>query len=498
MRLGIEHIYQGAVDRRRGCLPFVRFNLTESPTWARHEWWGSPHMVGRFLDALALTAEMVDVPADEEVIDGLRALLHGSLDNPSGLPFDSLPGPDGERTAPMHTCREVLLGLLGLWQWRKCDRSKVLATKLVRTIEEVTRPTGVYPSATLGPKGWAAPQPGELNYTCGRFIGALLAYYRTTQDAMAIDLAKRFADANIKETFTPEGELTAAAGAHLHSTEGTMTAILDLGVVTGEDRYFQIARRVYDVGLKRWRTSYGWAKESRGDSPGRGEANNTGDFTEAALILGQNGYPQYYRDAERFIRNGLLASQIVATDWIVPSSESDTDEYVYSDIRRRAKGAFAFTMPNGYHSYNTDLMGGALQSLAQAYRQIVSRDSAGVHVNMLFSCDSPWVSLRSGVPEEGRLEIRALQACTLFVRLADDAARPGVVLHVNGQPRTPQWKESELGVGEVTPGATVTIAFPLSKCRTHEAAPGDKPSEIDWIGDTIVAMQPKQGIIALY
>ena len=29
--LGVEHIYQGAIDRKRGCLPLVRFGLTESP-----------------------------------------------------------------------------------------------------------------------------------------------------------------------------------------------------------------------------------------------------------------------------------------------------------------------------------------------------------------------------------------------------------------------------------------------------------------------------------
>ena len=40
IRLGVEHIYQGAINRKRGCLPLVRFGLTESPPWARHEYWG--------------------------------------------------------------------------------------------------------------------------------------------------------------------------------------------------------------------------------------------------------------------------------------------------------------------------------------------------------------------------------------------------------------------------------------------------------------------------
>lgn len=498
MRLGVEHIYHGAVDRRRGCLPFLTFNLTDPPTCAKHDYWSSPHMVGRFLDALAVTAELIDLPADEEVVNGLHTLLHRSLDNPSGLPFYAIPGPDGKRTADMHNCREVLLGLLGLWQWRGCERSATLARNFVRKIEEVTRKTGTFPAATLGEGGWVAPKSGELNMTSGRLIGALVAYYRASKDEMAVDLAKRFAEINIKQTFTSEGELTPAAGTHLHSTEGTMTALLDLGVLLGEQRYFRVAKQLYDNGLKRWRTSYGWAKESRDESAGRGEANNTGDSIEAALILGQNQHPQYFREAERFIRNGLLASQIVTTDWIVPASQPDTDECVFSDIRRRAHGAFAFTTPNGYHSYNTDLMGGALQSLAQAQRQIVSRDAAGVHVNMLFSGDSPWLNITSSVPQAGRVEIRIRQATPLYVRLADDIVRSDVSLHVNDNPRRAGWKNSELAVGHLAPADTVVIHFSLPKRRIAEPAPGYEPSQTDWVGDTVVAMEPRQGKIALY
>lgn len=498
MRLGVEHIYQGAIDRQRGCSPFVCMNLTEPTTGATHVFWGSPHMVGRFLDALAVTADLIDVPADEEAINGLRTLLHNSLENSFGLPFDAGVDPSiGKRSASMHNCRETLLGLVALWQWRKCERSAALARKLVRTIEEVTRKTGTFPSGQLTDDGWTTPEPSILNMTSGRLIGALIAYYRASKDHAAIDLAKRFAEININETFTPEGELTPAAGVHLHSTEGTTTALLDLGVLTGEDRYFQIARRVYDVGLKPWRTSWGWAKERREDGLGRGEANNTGDFIEAALILGQSGLPQYFRDAERFIRNGLLASQIVTTDWIVQSNDADTDDCVHSDIRRRARGAFAFTSPNGYYSYNTDLMGGSLQSLAQAHRQIVSKDAAGVHVNLLFSCDSPWLSLRSMLPVEGRLDIQVRKLATLFVRI-EDVAQQDVVVQVNGQPRATKWKGTELVLGQLPPTAAVTIRFPRAKRRISETPRGYGAYEVDWVGDTIVAMQPSEGRIPLF
>ena len=491
IRLGVNHIYEGAIDARQQYMPFVRFNLTQAPTWARHEYWGCPHMVGRFLDALAVSSEVIDIPPHDEADNALRDLLRNSLRNPTGFAFDAGPGETGKRGAMIHSCREVLLGLLALARWKKCEQSAELARGLVRNIEKATRETGMFPAPYIYEDGWAKPEKDQINSTIGRLIGALMKYYRQTKDDLAVQLAKRFADVNIAKTFTAEGELTELAGGHLHSTEGTMTALLDLGVLTGDKRYFEIGHRFYDVGLRRWRTSFGWAKESRDSKPGRGEANNTGDFIEAAVILGSNGYPEYFRDAECFIRNGLLAAQVVDTNWISQSTEKDTEEYAYSEIRRRAKGAFAFTTPYGYHSYNTDLMGGALQSLGEAYHAMATEDSAGCHVNMLFPADLPGLSLRSSLPEAGQLQIETKQPCTLHVRIPGWVERQSLKLRVNNQSQPPRWEKNELALGKLQPKTVVEITFDQPRRRTLETAPGyATPYEIDWLGDTIVGMKP--------
>ena len=54
----------------------------------------------------------------------------------------------------------------------------------------------------------------------------------------------------------------------------------------------------------------------------RGEANNTGDLIEAALLLGDAGYSRYFEDADRMLRNHLLASQVVDTSWVAGSGWS--------------------------------------------------------------------------------------------------------------------------------------------------------------------------------
>ncbi len=498
IHLGVDHIYRGALNPRRAYLPYVRFNLTDPPTWARHEYWGSPHMVGRFLDALALADEVADVEHDEQAVAGLRKLAHECLDNSYGLPFDTLPDPQGKRGGNMHHCREVLLALVALHRWRGCERSAELARALVRAMEQATRETSAYPSHVLGEDGWGEPEPGWINYTTGRAIGALIVYYRDSNDGLALELAKRFADANIGTTFTPDGELTPAAGYHLRSTGGTMTALLDLGVEAAEAKYFEFGRKLYDGGLKIWRTSYGWAKENSNLRPGRGEANNTGDFIDAALTLARNGHPEYFADAERFIRNGLLAAQIVATDWIAQSEKADTDDYAYSNMRERARGAFAFTTPNGYHSYNTDLMGGAIRALCNAQESIVSKNADGARVNMLFNVDGEYLDVRSMLPEEGRVDLSVKRPCVTRVRLPEGVAREDIALRVDGEARAVEGDGLEIDLGALAADTKVALAFKMSRRSTEEAAPGWPPHTIEWVGNTIGAMSPSEGPIALY
>jgi hypothetical protein len=294
--------------------------------------------------------------------------------------------------------------------------------------------------------------------------------------------------------------LTAAAGTHLHSTEGTVTALIDLGRLTHEAAYIEIGRHAYDMGLRPWRTAFGWAKEGRDGNPGRGEANNTGDFLEAALLLGQAGYREYFGDAERFLRNGLLASQIVNTDWI-PAYDGtpDTEDYFYSDVRQRARGAFAFTTPNDYHSYNTDLVGGAVQSLCEAWEAILTEDQAGWHVNLLFSKETEVLSLRSRLPEEGPLEITMHQAHPLFVRLPSWLEREALQVRVNGESRPLHFHRQEVFLPDLKPGDRVALTFPPARQQTTETATGyAEPYRVEWLGDTIVDISPQGQIARLY
>ena len=190
----------------------------------------------------------------------------------------------------------------------------------------------------------------------------------------------------------------------------------------------------------------------------------------------------------------------MTTDWIPQSSLADTRDYAYAQIRDRARGAFAFTLPNAYHSYNTDLMGGALQSLAEAYQASVVKEESGVWVNLLFSTDTPWLRVRSEVPRAGRLHLEVLQEERVSVRLPDWVPPESVQVDRAGSPGETRRRENTLDLGSLAKGSKVTVTFDQPERRTREKAPGfPDPFEVEWRGDTILAMEPRPSQpIALY
>ena len=162
-------------------------------------------------------------------------------------------------------------------------------------------------------------------------IRALAQVYRQSGDEVALELARRFASDNLESAFNADGGIRAEAGTHMHSITGTITGLIDYGLLMDDEAIIERARRAYDKGMAPYRSSYGWVKEFRWESwlaeplaaagyagfdVNRGEANNTGDLIEAALLLGGLGYADYYEDADRMLRNHLLASQVVDSAWV--------------------------------------------------------------------------------------------------------------------------------------------------------------------------------------
>jgi hypothetical protein len=497
-QLGIEHI-QNSVDRQRNCRPYFRFNLINSPVWSQHEAADTPHTVGRFLHALNVGKDIVGVPDDTELLNGLRKQMFDSCEVGDGFAWDDMGYDPNPPLAYMHHQREALLGLIAIWQILQDPRAEVFAKALVTAMDEATREGGTYPGACLGPDGWQTERSAIT--TSGRAVSSLLAYSRIFGDPLGVELATRFGRHVANNCFGENGELIPESGTHIHSITGTVASLVELGAVTGEEDFIECAKRIYDIGLLPYRTQTGWVKESVNAEYGRGEANCTSDLIEAACLLGAAGYTSYFEDAERMLRNHLLASQMDDLSWVVENEGvANTETRAYQDLRRRARGAFCFGEPNGFHSYNSDLTGAALQGIAAVWEHIITEESdESAHINLLFSREHDAVRLTSLLPQTGKIAIEAKRPVALSVRIPPWVERNTLAVSINGVATSITMESDALKFGTLGKGTRIEITFDQPQFLTLECATGyETPYRVRWLGNTVIAMSGAGKHQALY
>ena len=525
LAVGVEFIINN-LDERQNYIPFFHYELIQQPTCIRHGPFDSPHVVGRFLDALGHCSRIIELPDENEIYDALAQQLYDSLErHESGLPWNS-PAPWQPDVAAMHNCREVVLGLLALWNWRADARAEPALRRLCRSILAAIGAGARFPGESLGPDGWTnafsgilAPPPA----TTGRLIRPLVQYYRQSSDEIALALARRFAADNLDMAFDADGSIAEAAGAHLHSITGTITGLIDYGILVADETIIERARRAFDVGMRPFRSSYGWAKEFRwapwlaeplraagyaGFDINRGEANNTGDLIEAALLLGQAGYPKYYEDADRMLRNHLLASQMVDTSWVREAAgHEDDDEARFGSVARRARGGFCFGGINGLISYpeeayqvNADLVGGALQAICESWEAIADVSENTVRVDLYYSKEDNAYSLTCPPPGPDPITLRLHEAASLQLRIPSWAQPAAVSLQINDMARSSaedHIKDGYLGLSPLAPDSVVKLWLPIRRETIAEVIGGER-YEIDWHNDTVLGISPSARFQPLY
>jgi hypothetical protein len=525
LNLAVEHIFN-TLDERQGYSPFFHYELIQQPTRLQHGPFDSPHVVGRYLDALGCCAPIIDLPAAPAVYDALARQLYDSLErHSSGLPWNA-PSPWQPNVAAMHNCREVILALLALWNWRGDSRAEPALRRLCRSILAALGEEARFPGECLGPEGWTTAFSGILAAppaTSGRMIRSLVQYYRKIEDEVALELARRFAADNLATAFGADGSIADAAGAHMHSITGAITGLIDYGILVGDESFIEGARRAYDIGMRPFRSSYGWVKEFRWESwlaeplgaagyagrdINRGEANNTGDLIEAALLLGKAGYPEYYEDADRMLRNHLLASQIVDASWVQEAGGlADSAESRYGDVARRARGGFCFGSPNDLISYreeayqvNADLVGGSTQAICEAWEAIAAVTETSVQINLLYSQQDPAFTLTCPPPGQQPITIRLTSAESLRLRIPSWAHSTDVSYTVNDSPRQSAIAAiagGYLNLSELAPGAVVKVWL-LDRRETVAEVVGGASYDIEWHNDTVVGISPPARFRALY
>jgi len=458
-------------------VPFFRSSVRPDAYLAFYHGHSESHVPGRHLNALLNAQDATGVELDETAIDKHTRAAMLSYSGPVALPLNRQTQAGLPVVFLPHNIREGFHALYALVRYRDSAWARATAEASIAAIQDLWHPTEGWDVARLeNALGLHCLGIGALStFVTGlaRAIGPLVKYYRATRYAPALDLALALKDKALAEFFGPDGAYDPARfGTHTHSTTCVMSSLAQLADLLGDASLMERVKAFYDNGLWCIRDALGWVIENSGPQahPDRGEVNNTGDIVETALILGRWGYAECYADAERIVRGHLLPSQLRDTSFIVEGSNPEGIDG-RRDVANRHLGAYGFPAPYGHEpldaegiSFNMDIVGGAVGSLCEVYREATRRDSLGHWVNLLFDHETPDIAVESPYTHPS-LSVRVKRPGALWVRVPPWVDPQN--LTITGTTETPRLTNDYLFLASPPVNRAIRIAFPLVE---HEIA----------------------------
>lgn len=406
-------------------IPFFVSEVRPNPHLGFSGSFSEAHVPGRHLNALLNAEDVLGVAIPDEVIEKHAAAAFFSYSGPVTLPLnrERIGGPLASYSP--HNVREGFHALYALVKFRGSERAQELAEASIATILDLWNPDTGWDWARLAALGVQRQWDDTFLIGLARAIGPLVKYYRATGYGPALDLALLLKDKAISEFFTADGHYDRDAfGTHVHSTTCVLSSLAQLADLTHDASLMARVKAFYDNGLWEVRDAIGWSLEnSRDDAhPDLGECNNTGDILETALLLGKWGYTEGYADAELILHAHLLPAQLRDNSFITDPPNPNNEDGL-RNIADRHLGAFGFPTPYGHApvgserlSFNMDIVGGTVGSICEALREVVRSDRTGHHVNLLFDCETPELTIQSPYTH-GALSITVHEPAPLWVRL---------------------------------------------------------------------------------
>jgi hypothetical protein len=362
------------------------------------------------------------------------------------------------------------------------------------------------------PNGWNA-QPAPI-------VEPLVTYYLATGDKEGLRFARAYADGMMNNLqpdgirFHPDGTVTGgfSFGPHSHATMHAVWGVADLGAVTGEKKYTDFARSVFDWLLTRG-TGTGWFPA------GPDSCNETccvSDMMSVAGLLGKAGQPEYYDCVERYMRNYISNLQFIVTPefeaYYRELNKSAGDEAVNKGLQELRKFQGGIIGGSGITDYENELLGGVcgyemfgccapegMRAIYTTWINTIDRrpkstsGPAGVYVNMSFDRDSEWGKVTSFMPDHGRLTVKSKVKDAFFLRPPHWAPRDQVCAFV-GKKRVPvKWSGTYVRF-DAKPSDELTITYPLLAFR-HEVSGlwRSVPNftvAFEWKGNMVVSADP--------
>lgn len=357
-------------------------------------------------------------------------------------------------------------------------------------------------------------------------------YWECTGDEEAVELAKAFTEGFLAGSQPDQRDLrinpdTGSFQRHVHCHTHAVWGVAHLGVVLGEQRYLDWARRVYDFVLANG-TDFGWYPEFIPQGEYRTEICVVGDMVSLGAWLARGGWPHYWDHIERTIRNELRRSQFfLTTEFTALFNELHRDkpkevvEEAIAELRRLEGGFVAQTSFDDWVSY-TETIGQAglsrngiqmmgccppegMRGLWEAWCGVVEEKPDGVFVNMSLTRDHPVARVTANRPESGRLQVEIRKPVTHYIRPPAWVERDAVRLTRNDSPAPVAWggpADAYVVCPDSVAGESIELSYPVPAFRqtfTPTSVPGrDDSIAVRWVGNTVVSVEPRGRYLPMF
>ena len=482
-------------------LPYFECHALERPRLAFNPQFSAANVAGRSLYAL-LRARAVGIEVDPAIVAQYRQVVLESYRLTRAMPGNpETPGASYNRYHWSNT-GAGLRGLVGLVEFENDDTARRYADEAFQLLRMHLVEEGFnwrrYARLTqldqLDPKFDAArwPETEETVARSGGFIlWAAAEYHRLTGSADALAVARGIADLHVRHAAPADGRL--AGYDHVFEPAAEMNALARLALITRDIHYMRRARARYDVGVRAIRSANGWMPENLAFRADVGEINNTAELIETALSLARWGWPQYYQDAERFMRGHLLPAQLLDVSVIPAAADEPPDSEL--PFAERIRGVWGFPAPYGHvatrnsylrGAFHLDIVSGGAVGVAEVWKHCVERTTDSQTVNMWFDYEDELIRVREPYAHDGSLSIVMRAPGTLRVRLPHWLDPGSLRVTVSDEPIAFEVAERMLVIRSAPAEREIRVdcAIPY---RAERETLNDRSFDLLWHGDRLVA-----------
>jgi hypothetical protein len=334
---------------------------------------------------------------------------------------------------------------------------------------------------------------------------------------MSSDLALHLAQSLVKKVFA-EPQIfpstnTFPRGAHMHTYLRTLVGAADYAIYANDANLYKRVEALYRH-VKSMTTRFGFlpeVMERQGDIISC-ETCTIMDYLGLAVTLANHGYPEYWGEVERTVRNHLIESQVQDASWLrCDASKPDTEQFTWRDLDKRMIGGYAgWSAPNHIlaacetlpwggpelrektRAFQNCCGGSGTHAFFIAWKNSARYDNGCLTVNLHIDKLLPQAEIRGYQPYQGLLTIQLKEPCNVKVRIPEFVKPEEMQVEPN-MAGVKAWGNF-LDLGHRQAGETIRISYPLPVHQEEISIgnPGFRQYHyrVTWKGDTVVKMEP--------